>query len=248
MISVANRQVQDARATGMDHARAAACRLLIGLDGKLEKLVGRALLSRAYWPSLLVIYLAELEGRTLYQTGLSIEDEEPAVNAHRRTGKLVEMGILIRERDPHDHRRKNLAMAPQIRLLLDQVIDTLFLLPGLSGDQKSLQLLAAADLIRDTGMPYYHNNSTNAGESVMSIVRGKIIAGGRVALPADMRRSLGLQNGDTVLIEMNDEEIRIRPARSALRRIQDRLRAFAPSEGLVSEELIAERRAEASGD
>ncbi|AOF94695.1 AbrB/MazE/SpoVT family DNA-binding domain-containing protein [Sphingobium sp. RAC03] len=247
MTSVAHEQNQDARTTAVDHARATACRLLIALDGKLEKLMGRALLSRAYWPSLLVIYLAELEGKTLYQTGLSIADEEPAVNAHRRTGKLVEMGILTRERDPRDYRRKNLAMAPEIRLLLDEAIDALFLLPGLSGDQKSLQLSAAA-LIRDAGMRYYPDNSTDTGGSVMDIVRGKIIAGGRVALPADMRRSLGLQNGDTVLIEMNDEEIRIRPARSALRRIQDRLRAFASSEGLVSEELIAERRAEASSD
>jgi len=82
----------------------------------------------------------------------------------------------------------------------------------------------------------------------MAILRGKVIAGGRVALPADFRRSLGLQNGDTVLFELNGDEVRIRPARSALRRVQERLRAFAPSDGLVSDELIAERRAEAARD
>ncbi|RJG52983.1 AbrB/MazE/SpoVT family DNA-binding domain-containing protein [Sphingobium terrigena] len=82
----------------------------------------------------------------------------------------------------------------------------------------------------------------------MTILRGKVIAGGRIALPADIRRSLGLQNGDTVLFEVNGDEVRIRPARSALRRVQERLRAFAPKEGLVSEELIAERRAEAARD
>ena len=82
----------------------------------------------------------------------------------------------------------------------------------------------------------------------MNIARGKVIAGGRIALPADIRRSLGLQNGDTVLFELQGDEVRIRPARSALRRIQERLRDFAPREGLVSEELIAERRAEAARD
>lgn len=247
MTSVPNEQNPDGRTIVADDVRAAACRQLIALDGKLEKLVGRALLSRAYWPSLLVIYLAELEGKTLYQTGLSIADGEPAVNAHRRTGKLVEMGILTRERDPGDFRRNNLAMVPQIRRLLDEAIDALFLLPGMAGDHESLQRFAT-NLIRDNGIRYCAYNGTIAGGLVMNIVRGKIIAGGRVALPADMRRTLGLQNGDTVLIEINDEAIRIRPARSALRRIQDRLRAFAPSEGLVSEELIAERRAEASSD
>lgn len=82
----------------------------------------------------------------------------------------------------------------------------------------------------------------------MNVVRGKVIAGGRVALPADIRRALGLQNGDTVLFEMQGDEVRIRPARSALRRVQERLRTFAPKDGLVSDELIADRRAEASRD
>lgn len=82
----------------------------------------------------------------------------------------------------------------------------------------------------------------------MNIARGKVIAGGRIALPAEMRRALGLQNGDTVLFELQGDEIRIRPARSALKRVQERLKAFAPKEGFVSEELIAQRRVEAARD
>ncbi|PNU03817.1 AbrB family transcriptional regulator [Novosphingobium guangzhouense] len=80
----------------------------------------------------------------------------------------------------------------------------------------------------------------------MTIVRGKVIAGGRIALPAEMRRALGLENGDTVLFELQGDEVRIRPAKSALRRVQERLRSFAPNDGLVSQEFIAERRAEAA--
>ena len=82
----------------------------------------------------------------------------------------------------------------------------------------------------------------------MGAIRGKVIAGGRVALPADIRRTLGLQNGDAVYFELDGDGVKIRPAHAALRRIQDRLQAFAPKKGLVSDELIAERRAENRGE
>jgi hypothetical protein len=49
-------------------------------------------------------------------------------------------------------------------------------------------------------------------------------------------------------MELHGDELRIRPARSALRRIQAKLRALAPSKGFVSDKLIAERRAEADRD
>ncbi len=79
----------------------------------------------------------------------------------------------------------------------------------------------------------------------MTTVKGKVVEGGRIIVPATMRKSMGLQKGDTVLMELHGDELRVRPARSALKRIQAKLRALAPAEGFVSEELIAERRAEA---
>ena len=80
----------------------------------------------------------------------------------------------------------------------------------------------------------------------MPAAKGKIVEGGRVILPAAFRKSMGLQKGDTVLIELHDEEVRIRPARSALRRLQEKLRDYAPEAGSVADELIAERRQEAT--
>ncbi len=79
----------------------------------------------------------------------------------------------------------------------------------------------------------------------MSAVKGKVVEGGRIIVPAAIRQSMGLSKGDTVFMELHGDELRIRPARSALRRIQAKLRALAPAEGLVSDELIAERRDEA---
>ncbi|SEN64814.1 looped-hinge helix DNA binding domain-containing protein, AbrB family [Sphingomonas gellani] len=76
----------------------------------------------------------------------------------------------------------------------------------------------------------------------MGVVRGKIIGGGRVALPADIRRAMGLSEGDTVHFELDGEELRVRSARTALKRIQDRLRPYGIETLRASDELIAERR------
>lgn len=67
-------------------------------------------------------------------------------------------------------------------------------------------------------------------------------------LPAAFRKSLGLAKGDTVLMELHGEEVRLRPARSALRRLQEKLRDFAPESGSVADELIADRRLEAENE
>ena len=82
----------------------------------------------------------------------------------------------------------------------------------------------------------------------MAAAKGKIVEGGRVILPAAFRKSLGLAKGDTVLMELHGEEVRLRPARSALRRLQEKLRDFAPESGSVADELIADRRLEAENE
>jgi len=82
----------------------------------------------------------------------------------------------------------------------------------------------------------------------MAAAKGKIVEGGRVILPAAFRKSLGLAKGDTVLMELHGEEVRLRPARLALRRLQEKLRDYAPESGSVADELIVERRQEAENE
>ncbi len=82
----------------------------------------------------------------------------------------------------------------------------------------------------------------------MAAAKGKIVEGGRVILPAAFRKSLGLAKGDTVLMELHGEEVRLRPARSALRRLQEKLRDYAPENGSVADELITDRRQEAENE
>lgn len=79
----------------------------------------------------------------------------------------------------------------------------------------------------------------------MAAMRGKLVEGGRVIVPSGFRKSMGLVKGDTILMELHGDELRIRAAKSALHRIQDKMRALVPTEQSVVDELIADRRAEA---
>lgn len=80
----------------------------------------------------------------------------------------------------------------------------------------------------------------------MGVVKARMVEGGRVIVPAAFRKAMGVAKGDTLVMELHGDELRVRSARAALRRLQDRLRAHAPGPGepLVSEELIEDRRKE----
>lgn len=73
--------------------------------------------------------------------------------------------------------------------------------------------------------------------------RGRLVSGGRLQVPADMRRELGLADGDAVLLRVVDGELHVRPIRQALARVQARLRPYLSEGGSLADELLAERRA-----
>jgi AbrB family looped-hinge helix DNA binding protein len=76
----------------------------------------------------------------------------------------------------------------------------------------------------------------------MNAQRGKLVSGGRLQVPADIRRALGLADGDPVLLRIVDGALQVRPVRNALSRVQARLRQHIPAEASLSDELIADRR------
>jgi len=84
----------------------------------------------------------------------------------------------------------------------------------------------------------------------MNVQRGKIVSGGRLQLPAEVRKKLGLEDGDTVLLEVTDNELRIRSQREGIRRIQERLQKYGPRAGevLLSDELVADRRRDSGNE
>jgi len=80
-----------------------------------------------------------------------------------------------------------------------------------------------------------------------SVVHGKMVDGGRLIVPAALRKEMGLAKGDAVIMELHGDELRVRPAKSALKRLREKIRGSLPSDASVVDELIAQRRSE-SGD
>jgi AbrB family looped-hinge helix DNA binding protein len=73
----------------------------------------------------------------------------------------------------------------------------------------------------------------------------RIIEGGKLVIPAAMRRALGIASGDTVLVGIEDGELRIRSLARAVQRAQAIVRRRVPAGVSLADELIAERRSEA---
>ena len=67
-------------------------------------------------------------------------------------------------------------------------------------------------------------------------------------IPASFRKRLGLKPGDEVVLELEDQEVRIRSQKEALRRAQEAVCDAVPADVSLVDELIAERRREARGD
>src|SRR3546814_14101759 len=81
----------------------------------------------------------------------------------------------------------------------------------------------------------------------MNQIRTKIGPSGRLVIPAEYRRALGIAVGDEVVLHLEDGELRILSVDRAIRRVQDAVRRYAKNdESLWSEKLTAERRAEAA--
>jgi AbrB family looped-hinge helix DNA binding protein len=79
----------------------------------------------------------------------------------------------------------------------------------------------------------------------MKSVAVKVSAGGRLNLPAEVRRALGLKGAGHVILTVEDGGVRLSTMPQELERIRALARPYAPKDRLASEELIAERRAAA---
>ncbi|PSJ19657.1 AbrB family transcriptional regulator, partial [Halomonas sp. ND22Bw] len=76
----------------------------------------------------------------------------------------------------------------------------------------------------------------------MSSQAVKIIDGGKLIIPAAFRRKLGIDTGDTVVIELGEDGLHVRSLSSAVRRAQEIVREFVPDDVSLADDLIAERR------
>jgi antitoxin PrlF len=78
----------------------------------------------------------------------------------------------------------------------------------------------------------------------MNVQRGKMVSGGRLLVPAEFRRTLGLSDGDPLIMEIVGDELRVRSFGANLKRVQERLKKYKPEGYNLSDELIADRRRE----
>jgi AbrB family looped-hinge helix DNA binding protein len=73
----------------------------------------------------------------------------------------------------------------------------------------------------------------------------RIAPGGRVVIPAEYRKALGVGVGDQVVIELKGDELRLRSRQAAIKKVQAMVRKRIPDETRsLADELIAERRQE----
>ncbi|PZT91384.1 MULTISPECIES: AbrB/MazE/SpoVT family DNA-binding domain-containing protein [unclassified Sphingomonas] len=79
----------------------------------------------------------------------------------------------------------------------------------------------------------------------MEAKRVRIVEGGKLVIPAAMRRELGISSGDTVIVDIDHGALRVRSIGKALENARAILRRYVPEGVSLSEELIADRRAEA---
>jgi AbrB family looped-hinge helix DNA binding protein len=79
----------------------------------------------------------------------------------------------------------------------------------------------------------------------VSGISTKIAKGGRLVIPAEHRRALGLEVGDEVIVRVEDGELRILTRSEAIKRAQGLVRRHIKGSRSLVDELSAERRAEA---
>ena len=85
---------------------------------------------------------------------------------------------------------------------------------------------------------------TDRNGDVMATVELKLEANGRVLLPADVRRKLGIQPGDSLLLDVNDDGILLWTREMAARGLRDLVSRSVPSETSLVDELSRMRRAD----
>lgn len=76
----------------------------------------------------------------------------------------------------------------------------------------------------------------------------RIIEGGKLVIPAAFRRAMGLQTGDTVVVDLVEGSLRVQPLPAAVKQAQAVVRSFVPQGTALVAELIAERHADAKSE
>ncbi|MGI8742975.1 MAG: AbrB/MazE/SpoVT family DNA-binding domain-containing protein [Bryobacteraceae bacterium] len=80
----------------------------------------------------------------------------------------------------------------------------------------------------------------------MSTLTATVEKSGRILIPASIRKQLKIGAGSEVILRVDKTGLRIETREQALDRIQQELRKYIPEGRMLSEELLLERRQEAT--
>ncbi|HYG62772.1 MAG TPA: AbrB/MazE/SpoVT family DNA-binding domain-containing protein [Thermoanaerobaculia bacterium] len=78
----------------------------------------------------------------------------------------------------------------------------------------------------------------------MDRVLARLGEGGRLVIPAEYRKALGIDTGDELVLVLEDQSLRVLTPREGIRRAQALVRSYIPKGRRLSEELVRERRQE----
>ena len=78
--------------------------------------------------------------------------------------------------------------------------------------------------------------------------RTQISKGGRLVVPAKLRKALQLETGDEVVLRLENGSLRLIPLHQAVSLAQETVRKYAPKGVSLVDELIQARRTEAKGE
>jgi bifunctional DNA-binding transcriptional regulator/antitoxin component of YhaV-PrlF toxin-antitoxin module len=76
----------------------------------------------------------------------------------------------------------------------------------------------------------------------------KLARNGRFSIPARQRKLLNMEHGGLMVAEVHEGELRLRPARTVLAELRDKVSADLARSGDSVDQFIADRRAEAARD
>jgi len=68
--------------------------------------------------------------------------------------------------------------------------------------------------------------------------------GGRIVIPVEYRKALGLKPGDDVVLVLEENEVRLVTPRQAVKRAQALVRQYVSKDRMLADELIRDRRHE----
>lgn len=82
----------------------------------------------------------------------------------------------------------------------------------------------------------------------MNKVSVKLGEGGRIVIPSEFRKSMGLDVGDELILHMENNKLLLMTRTQAIEYVQEQMSKYSVEGRVLSDELISERREEANDE